>query len=377
LKTAIKRAEDKEKKAIIRKRERYQADIDLIEDNPDIFYLHLNLAYCKLNLSKYLEAIANFREARRYIIILPDKKREYAFIDHQIAISYRKLNRVDAYHEAMERAIKSDPDNPQYLKDLGLSYQFQQTEMSIFYLEKYLRLKPDQEKLNFTDKRENIYLILGGLYEKKERYLDTLKYYQKYLREMPGDGNIHFAAAFLAHKKTGNSAIALQHYQKALENLKPDEYKIKFQIQNLVGEIFYAEGEYHKAIQSFYDSRPHYQKIEEEVLNIHQKIDSIKEKMNQVKLDILRKHSRKAQDILERYSIELAGEKNREEKASQLREEYKMAKIEWQIAQSFERLGDLEKSVIHYRRAMGKGYNQTTLNLHIQKLERILKSKKK
>lgn len=374
IQTAIRKAEEKERKRLVRKAPRIKSDIQLIEENSDIFFLHLNLAFCKLNRKKFLEAIGNFREAKRFIVVKESQKKEYAFIDYQVAISYKALEKEEGYLESMERALKADPENPLYLRGIGYSYRFRDTDKSIYYLEKYLKIQEANGAVVKGNKKknQNIYLILSSLYEEKNRFLDTLKYYKKYLKDNPRDGDIHFATGFIAHKKSGNSQLALEHYQQAIQYLGPEEYKKRFQVYNLAGEIFFKEREYQKALQNFQNAKPYYAKIENEITDIYAKINSIKENMNRVKLEILRKHTRRAQDTLEKFNFTLASERKKGQRAEILKRQYDFGKIEWQIARSFENMGNLEESIRYYQLAIKKGFRKTELLQRIKKIEQNL-----
>ncbi len=373
LEIAIQKAEKKEKQKIIRKPIRYYSELNFIEENPDLFYLYINLALCKINLRDYPSAIRNFREAKRFKQISVKEKKSYAFLDYQIAIAHKALNQVDGFYEAMEQALKADPINPNYLMELGQSYGLWHHERAIQYLEKYLRTaKPDTSDDAKKQKMGTLYLNLSGLYEKKKRYLDTGRHYRSYLDLFPENGNIHYALGYIEHSKLGNDDAGLFHYEKALQYLPKEEYKLRFRIHAYAGEIFSRNGQYQKAIFHFQNTKPFYEHIDKDAQNIYQKIDKIKTDMEKVKLEILRQNDLKSQQILASYQAQLDEEKKRMESAQNLKLGYNIGKIEWNIAISTEKNGDLKGSLEAYRKAFAAGYQRQQALEKIKELEKKL-----
>ncbi len=369
---AIKKAEKKEKNLILRRKQRFEIFNQFIEANDELYNLHISLGFAKLNLKKYAKAIANFREALRYIIIPADKKKEFAHIQYQIAIAHRALQQTKGYQNALEKALAQDPQNAQYQKLLGLSYRFENQRKSIHLLSNYLRSRSlDQKKQDDQEKKtNNVYLVLSGLHEQNRRYLDALKQYNNYLINNTNDGDIAFAAGVIAQEKLGQFQKALNFYRQALENTKQEDYKRRFAIHAKVGEIFSRMGEYEKSNQHFQSTKPYYKKITGEIGSIYDRIKEINDKMQKLKLDILRKNDQKSQSILSSYNQNISAERKRLQKVKHLKYGYNMGKIDWQIAQNLERQGQWQQSIQYYQKALDHGYQPK------QAYQKILELKK-
>lgn len=369
IQTAIQKAEKIDKQQIVRKKPRVKSELRILDKDEDIFFLHLNLAFAKLNLKKYKAAISNFREAKRYKIIKPEEKKNYAFIDHQIAIAFRAIDQQDAFFQHMEQAIKADPNNQKYLSELGIAYGIPHYERSIQYLEKFLRTQKDDSSIDKST-LETVHLLLSGLYEKKGRFLDTARHYQDYLRSKPEDGRIRYALAYIQDKRLGHHDIALRNYRQSLQQLPKTDYKSRFKIHALAGEIFRKNRQYQDAILQFQQTKPFFAQITKELNQVQSRISSIQQKMDNLKLKIIRANDRKSQEILTAYQANLNEQQKKMQDISAEKLGYNYGKIEWEIARNFELSGDYENSRLYYQKAFNLGYRKTDALLKIQRLSR-------
>jgi tetratricopeptide (TPR) repeat protein len=99
-----------------------------------------NLAEANLNLRKELDELKNKFEAYKENV-----KEEKALLYFQLGLAYLKARLYDEAIDAYQKSILFDPNNSEVNYHLGLLYQYVEgdSEKAVYYLEKYLALKPD------------------------------------------------------------------------------------------------------------------------------------------------------------------------------------------------------------------------------------------
>jgi tetratricopeptide (TPR) repeat protein len=330
-----------------------------IESNPELSTLHVYAARSYHKLGKFDHALNHYTQALRFRVI--ESGRDDT-IFHEIAQVYKDQNQPEAYSRMLEAAYELNPAKAEYSLELGMSLsKTNEKKKSIFHLERYVRSKGDAED-------PKLYLLLGNLYEDTGRYLDTVENYKKYLRKKQDDGYIHFALGFLAYKRTGNYGLARSSFTESLKHIPKDDILRRSKISEYMGDIHMKDLEFDKAAQVYQDTA----KYQEEILtDIRGRIDEIKKirgEIQKIKKDTVKKADETGADYFaeqeKKGKLELD---NREREY--LFTKLNAGKIRWNLAWSYERLGDYNKAIDYYNRAVAFDYNSNQARERIRKLQ--------
>ncbi|MCX7679391.1 MAG: tetratricopeptide repeat protein [Spirochaetes bacterium] len=333
-----------------------------IEENEELSTLHLYLARCYRKQEKYDYALNNYVQALRYRIIKPQRDDVIFF---EIAELYRDANYPDAYARMLEAAYELNPTKPEYSLKLGLALsKTNQKKKSIFHLERYIRAAGEVDD-------PQLFLVLGNLYEDTGRYLDTVENYKKYLAKKPEDGYIHFALGYLAYKRTGNFSLARNSFLEAKKFLPEDDILRRSKINEYLGDIHLKDLEFEKAAEA-YKSTAKYQ--EEILADIRMKIDEIKKIQEEIK-KIKATVTKKDEQGLDVYTRQ---DKKGELELKRKQQEYlftklNAGKVRWNLAYSYERMGNLDEAIQYYKQAIDFDYNATGAREKIRKLQLKIK----
>ena len=106
-----------------------------------------------------------------------------------------------------------------------------------------------------------ILLIIGGIYEKQEKYTDALRYYKQSFRmimKTSGNKDIGLIEVYskiaLIHKRYKKWKTALKNYAKALKLVKRwnneiKDYKVKVELYKEIGSVFMEMNDYDSCIK--------------------------------------------------------------------------------------------------------------------------------
>jgi len=218
-----------------------------------------------------------------------------------------------------------------------------------------------------------IYLKLASLYEGIERYLETEKYYNEYLRLKPDDAEIIFALGHIAYLKTGNYILAESFLKRALTILPNDDIYRRSKSYEYLGDMLFNNLKYNRAIE-------HYQQCINYQKTVHNSIDANKTKRAEKNAEINKLKevliNNKEFDKYEEYEI-LVDERNKMDKDIEgLQLEFtklQPGKVRWFLAVSYEKIEQYEDAINYYREAINYNYNPNIARDMIVKLRLKIK----
>lgn len=341
-----------------------KAESFFIEDNPEVSSLHWYAGRCLFQQSNYLHSLNHYVQCLRFKHLAP-KQDDVIF--YEMALIYKKLNHVNGYLSALQEASSLNPDNYAYSHELGtFLYTSPHKKLAIHHLERYA---------NGSDAPipPSIYLMLGNLYEDIGRYLETEKYYLKYLEAKPDDGYIHFALAHTAIVHTGNLALAQRSLDRALQLLpesetfrrsKAFEYKADIALKNL---------EFEQAVR-FYTATIDYQtRVRTEIEAKQNEITALNDTIRKMKSRLLQEENF---DAYQEYETLLDHRGRKEAELRAIQNEYNKlnaGRIRWNIAYALERLERYADAIPYYREAIAFDYQANEARKKIINLELKIK----
>ncbi|MBN2041002.1 MAG: hypothetical protein JW864_13235 [Spirochaetes bacterium] len=352
-----KRKDRKDLNDLFRRR---KIDKYFIEENPELFKLHLFAARCYFKTDEYNASLNHFYNSLRYKEL---QEQQDAYIFYEISQVYKNSNMFNAYINTLETACSLNPFEYNYSLELGKSLSSTpQTKKAIFHLERYIESKGD-------DVNESLFFTVGNLYEDTGNFLETARYYQKYLGKKPDDGYVNYALGYIAYKKIGNHNLALQCLNKSLELLPENDFFRRSKASEYQGDIYLGDREFDLAKKYYNDTKIYHDKIMENIRYNNKKISDLEKKIQEIRSEL------KSKAVYERYNeyqsvkeekanIELA---NRELRYSfsKLNSGY----IRWTLAELFERTEEPEQAIKYYSEAITYNYNANNARERINKLK--------
>lgn len=341
-----------------------KAEPFLIEDKPEISILHLYAARNYYKLTNYEYSLNHYIQCLRYKKV--EEKKDDA-IYYEISQVFKIGKYFNAYVNSLETASSLNMDNYSYSLELGRAlYRTGMKKRAIYHLERYLSGTDEQ----FSPE---LYLMLGNLYEDIAKYLETEKYYIKYLEKKPDDGHIQFALGHIAYLRTGNYPLALQSLEKALQLLPEKEIFKKSKTYEYKADIALQELEFDNAVRYYTETIKYQQKIGDEIKSKKNEISDLNVKIRNLKSNLLRVENFEQYEEYEN----LMDEKGKKEtELRQIENEYNKlnaGKVRWNIAYSLERLEKLNEAIPYYREAISFDYNSNLARKKIINLELKIK----
>ncbi len=349
-----------EKKKIYNLFRKKKIEMSFIEDNRELFTLHLYAARCLFKVNEDYASLNHYRQCLRYKYLKPLKD---DFIFYEISQVYKNLGYYNAYIDTLETAYSLNPKNFNYSLELGKALtKTNKKRKAIFHLKRYIESKGDSIP-------EDIYLTLGNLNEEVGKYLETEKYYKKYLEIKGNDGYIAFALGYLSYKRTGNQKLALDCFGKSLQYLPKDDLFRRSKAAEYQGDINMQNLNYEKAIQSYMSTKIYHDKLKEEMDVNNNKVIKISEQLRNIKSTI------KDRQLSDRYTEyqNLQEEKGKIElNAREMNYEFSKlnpGKIRWNLAEAFERTDKLNEAIQYYKEAIYYDYHSNNAREKIRKLK--------
>ncbi|HPN12087.1 MAG TPA: tetratricopeptide repeat protein [Spirochaetota bacterium] len=341
-----------------------KAEHFFIEDNIVISSLHLYAARCYFKLSNYDNALNHYVQALRYKKVEENKD---DVIYYEIAQVFRKTNYFTAYINHLETASLLNKNNVSYSLELGtVLYRTAMKKQAIHHLERYIKGTEDTIS-------PDLYLMLGNLYEDTGRYLETEKYYMKYLEKMPDDGYKQFALGHIAYYRTGNYPLALASLDKALVSLPKNEiYRISKSYE-YKADIALSELDFKNALQFYSETIKYQTRISEDINNKKAELAALNLKIRNIKSALLREENF---EQYTEYELLLDAKGKKESEIRQIENEYtklNAGKVRWNMAYSYERLGDYTGAIKYYRDVISYDYNANQARKKIINLELKIK----
>lgn len=341
-------------------RERKQLPF-LIEDNPEIHSLHLYAARCLFKLEEFDEALNHYIQSLRF------KPLEFGKDDaifYEIAQVYKKLKLDLPYRQSLERAYSLNPNKVEYSLELGMAlYKTEDKKRAIHHIERYMQA----EKGKPND--PGLYLIAGNLNEDIGRYLQTVDHYKKYLSLKPEDGHIYFALGYLAYERIGDHKLADESFDKALKLLPQTDIYRRSKANEYKGDIRMKDLEFADAISYYMETLKYQDAIKNEIEQKQQEILKLRNGIKNIKASLLKESN---YDKYNEYEISMEERAKKEMEKKEKRYNYEKlnsGRIRWNIADSHERLGQLDIAVKYYRECISFNYNSGDAREKIIKLQ--------
>jgi tetratricopeptide (TPR) repeat protein len=336
-----------------------------IEDNNDISMLHTYAARSYFKTASYDNALNHYIQALRYKKKIEDNQDDGIY--YEIAQVFKKGKYFDAYVNHLEMACSLNKQNFSYSLELGTAlYRTAKKKQAIHHLERYIQGTEDAVA-------PELYLMLGNLNEDIGRYLETEKYYLKYLEKKPDDGYKHFALGHIAYVKTGNYPLAIYSLDRALALLPKNEiYRISKSYE-YKADIALQELDFKNSAMFYTETIKYQSRISDEIKNKNDEIIKLNEKIRNIKSSLLREDNF---DKYEEYELLLDEKGKKESELRQIENEYNKlnaGKARWNIAYSYERLGDYSNAVKYYRDVISFDYNANQARKKIINLELKIK----
>jgi tetratricopeptide (TPR) repeat protein len=338
-----------------------------IEDNSELSELHLFAARCSVHLSRKQDGLNHYIQSLRFKKIELQKDDIIYYETAQLLKTYNDLLYFKGYIDALEQAYTLNKTEYKYSYELGNAlYTTKENKKAIFHLKRYV------ENTQNTIEPE-VYLKLACLYEGIEKYLETEKYYNEYLRLKPDDAEILFALGHIAYLKTGNYIMAESFLTRALTILKDNDIYRRSKSYEYLGDMLFNNLKYKRAIE-------HYKQCINYQTSMLQTIDSKKNKRAEKNAEI-----NKLKEVLinnrefekyEEYEI-LVDERHKIDKEIEsLQLEFttlQPGKVRWFIAVCYEKIDQYEEAINYYREAINYNYNSNNARDMIIKLRLKIK----
>ncbi|MFH0975189.1 MAG: hypothetical protein V1874_05330 [Spirochaetota bacterium] len=342
-----------------------KAESFFIEDNKELFNLHLFAGRCYSKLGSGDSSLNHYFESLRYN---PVNWQKDDAVFYEIAQVYKKSNHFNAYTRSLETAYSLNNLKFEYSLELGKALgPTNEKKKAIYHIKRYIDSKSD----DIPDAA--LFLSLGNLYEDVGEYLETAKYYKKYLEKKSDDGYVNFALGYLAFKRTGDHRLALSCFEKSVKYLPENELFRRSKAAEYQADIYMNDLEYEKAIQFYLETKKYHDKINADILENKNKISKMDNELRVAAAEM------KTQKLHERYTKyeNLKKEKGKLEFANREKNyefgKLNQGKIRWNIALSYERTDKLEEAVQYYNDALSFNYNSDEARDKIKKLKLKIK----
>jgi len=347
--------------ALFQKRE---IPVNFTEENPQMRRLHFDAGVCHEKSGNYLEALGHYNQTFLFKRIVPEEDAE---VFYRISQVYQTMGHDSARLNELEIAHYLKPDEAVYIKELADGYYTRkEIKISIFYYEKYI------DNMGDSLDDQTVYIKLANLNTNLEKYLETEKYYLLYLKKNPDDLDVQYALGTLAYRNTGHFDLALENFSRIKKGSKDLAQDKLAKINELAGDIFFKREKYNRAVEAYLaaiDIETAYrQKVEEK----RSEIQKLEQQINERKAELLKKNDyvkyEEYQDMLQdktRLSYDLMMMEY------ELRK-YNPGKLRWQIAESYERMKDYEKSLDFYRKSIAENYRQNNARDRMTKIQLLL-----
>ncbi len=347
---------DLEKLFTLRKAEPF-----FIEENPELFALHYNAGICARKLNEHDRALNHLSQSLRYRTLKPEEDHG---VYYQISQTYKETGDTRAYHAALETAYELQPENYKYSLELGRSLAGTgYKKRAIYHLQRYV------ESMDTALDDNSIYLTLANLNSELGKYLETVKYYEKYLAAQPNDHHIHFALGTLCYTRTGNHQLALKSFDTALALLPEDDIYRRAKSLEYSGDIYTSDLKFKKAISYYMRTFNYQEKLRKDISRHESEITQLKKKINSIKASLLKNRNYNAYNDYEYAEEELAKKQLSLRLKQHELEKLNPGKVLWNMADAHEHLGQLDDALRWYRKALDMAYRPREARVKISKLQ--------
>ena len=336
-----------------------------IENDPELSALHRAAAKCMYETNIFDDALNHYYQSMRYHQPEADKDDQ---IFYEMAQVYRKKGLIIPYCDMLEDAYDLNSRNLDYSLELGRAlYRTKDKKKAIFHLERYVQAKGDELK------ELDVLIMLAGLNEEINRFLETQKYYQLYLEKKPNDGFIHFALGHIACKNTGDYRLARNELGKAIETLPEKEIFRKAKAYEYIADMSFDALKFERATSEYLETIKYQDMVMKEIEKNNDEIRKIDSDIRTLKTSLLKE---KNYVQYNEYQFQM---QEKERFLSERREKkYEYAKLEpgksrWNIAECYEKAEKNEDAVNWYRQAITFSYRPNDAREKIAKLQLKIK----
>ena len=356
---------------------RKESDIDLmrlfkerratgffIEDNPELSKLHMYAGRCHFQLKEYNMSLSHFTQSLRFMVLTPGRDDT---IYYEISQVFLARGDKKAYYDTLETAYTLNPENVSYSLELGRAlYRTSEKKRAILHLERYAAKTGENVK-------PEVLLMIGNLYEDTGRYIETEKYYQKYLEKVPENGHMHFALGWVAYSRTGNHGLAVKSFKRALEILPAGDIFRRSRSHEYLGDIALQDLSFSEAKRNYEQTTAYQEKIAIRIKEEKDRIRLMEKKINDIKASLMKDKDFDRYEEYEFMQEEIGG---RRLKLGETEFEYRKlnpGRARWNLAYSCERLGQLQEAVKYYRACISFDYRPVQARQMIRKLRLKIK----
>lgn len=334
-----------------------------IEENNELTELHLYAARCCVKLGRKKDGLNHYVNALRFRKIELQRDDVIYYEIAQVFKTYNEPVFFKGYISALEQAYTLNTANYRYSYEIGEAlYITREPKKAIFHYRRYIDNTEEVIK-------PEIYLKLGNLYENIEKYLETEKYYNEYLRLKPEDAEILFALGHICYTKTGNYILAESSFNRAIKILKEGDIYRRSKSYEYLGDMSYHNLKYEKAINLYLECINYQGKVLESIEKKNKQKSELNIKINELKTSLIRDREF---ERYEDYEI-LVDERNKiDREIEKIRLEFNKldpGRVRWFIAVSNENLGKYDEAIKYYREAVRFEYNANNARDMIVKLQ--------
>ena len=275
-----------------------------IEDNSELAELHLFAGRCCFKSDRKKDSLNHYMQSLRYRKIEPARDDIIFYEIAQIFKTYKEPAFYKGYLDALDQAYTMNPSKFQYSHELGNAlFVTKEKKKAIFHLKRYLENTEEEIK-------PDVYLKLGNLCESVDKYIETEKYYNEYLKIKPEDAEILFALGQISYIRTGNYILAESSLQRSVKILKNEDIYRRSKSYEYLGDMSFSNLKYDKAVLLYMECLNYQAKVLESVSVKNIEKSEIDKKINKIKDSLINK---KEFEKYEDYEI-LIDERNKIEK---------------------------------------------------------------
>jgi len=338
-----------------------------IEENNELAELHFYAGKCSVKLNKKKDGLNHYVQSLRFRKLEPSRDDILFYEIAQIFKTYREPAFFKGYIDALEQAYTLNQSNYQYSYEIGNAlFVTKEKKKAIFHLKRYLENTDEEIK-------PDVYLKLGNLYESIEKYLETEKYYNEYLRLKPEDAETLFALGYISYYRTGNYVLAESSLQRALKILKEGDIYRRSKSYEYLGDMAYNNLKFDKALLLYNECINYQSKITETIITKKKEREEINIKVNKFKEDLI---NNKEFEKYEDYEIVLDQRNKIDKDLETLQLEFNKlqpGKLRWVMAVSNEKIEKYDEAIKYYREAIKYDYNSNNARSLIVKLQLKIK----
>jgi len=342
-----------------------KAESFFIEDNPEIYQLHIDAGKCLYETRVYDEALNHYYQGVRFRKPMVDGNDG---VFYEIAQVYKKKGSEKGYLDALETACSLNPRFFDYSLELGKAlYKTKEKKRAIYHLERYLQVKGNElDDLS-------VLIMLAGLNEDIGRYLETEKYYKQYLLKKPDDAYMQFALGYVSFNNTGNYTLAESAFRKALEKLPDKEIYRRSKAYEYIADMKFNTLKWDESIIAYQETIKYQDMVLQEIAKSDAEIEKINGEIQSLKSDLLKEKNlvkyNEYQFKLQEMERILSGKREKKYEYDKLNP----GKSRWNLAECFEKMDKSDEAIIFYRQSINFSYRPNDAREKIVKLQLKIK----